>query len=555
MTPCHRRFRLARWAVLALVGSGLLAVPAGGVPKERPVIGNALSAHLSQVVTARFWAAHPEAAPPQVAERLAQAQERSAALQGGRGPSGRRFNDDVFGLPQNEESITACRERVSVVLGGTNDFRGLLDSEQNFTGWHFSTNGGRSLANEGLLPSADGLPSGGDPVDVAGTGCEFLYAGSLAYDPETVPFGANGIAAYRTTPGILATCPGGADPSCWPVRRLVAEGAPGHFLDKEWLHVGRQAGTEFVWLTYSDFVVDETSPIGFTSAEIFAVRCTADLASCTAPIPISEDDLDVQFSDVTIAEDGRAYITWSEIIGELPDDPDCPPEGCEGQTFVHKLRVETAPGSATFGPERVVFVEEKPIPFGGFLQANDFRVATYPKSEVASVGGHSRVLVVWDACKFRPLPTVCEDALIKLSWSDDEGATWTDPIVISKGGVNYFPTITNDRRHDRLSIAWFTNRFDQAFDNRQDVVLTSMRASNPGPSGLRRLTSPSNESEADPLLGGFFIGDYIEAFAHANRVWVHYNANYRKTVLLGPLGAEGTPVNQQDNFLARTRAG
>lgn len=43
----------------------------------------------------------------------------------------------------------------------------------------------------------------------------------------------------------------------------------------------------------------------------------------------------------------------------------------------------------------------------------------------------------------------------------------------------------------------------------------------------RRLARPSNEPEADPLLGGFFIGDYIEVFAHDRTAWVAYNANYR----------------------------
>lgn len=118
--------------------------------------------------------------------------------------------------------------------------------------------------------------------------------------------------------------------------------------------------------------------------------------------------------------------------------------------------------------------------------------------------------------------------------------------------MNYFPTISLDRHDQSLALAWFTHQFDPAFDNQQDVVLMTTRSSNPRANGLRRLTAPSNETEADPLLGGFFIGDYIEAFTHANRIWVGYNANYRKEMLLGPFGFEGTPVNQQDNYLVRT---
>ena len=62
------------------------------------------------------------------------------------------------------------------------------------------------------------------------------------------------------------------------------------------------------------------------------------------------------------------------------------------------------------------------------------------------------------------------------------------------------------------------------------------------------MTPASNESEADPLLGGFFIGDYIEVTVAGNRTYVHYNANYVPTRLLGT----GEPIPQQDNFMVRT---
>lgn len=250
------------------------------------------------------------------------------------------------------------------------------------------------------------MPSGGDPVDVFAPGCS-AYAASLAYDPED-PFNRpNGIAVYRSDPATLASCPGGSDPSCWPVRRAVAEAAPSHFLDKEWMHAGvsGEAGL-VVWTTYSDFAINPAAPLGFTGASIKAVRCSADLSSCTAPILISGTDADVQFSDVTIGSDGRVYVTWSEIIGELPTDPEFP-----AQTFVHKLRIAPA-GSTEFGPTQVIAVEEQPIPFGGFLQANDFRVATYVKSEVAMVRGKPRIFAVWDACNPRLLDVVCEFPLI-----------------------------------------------------------------------------------------------------------------------------------------------
>jgi hypothetical protein len=507
---------------------------------------------LSQGPLIRYWQAHPDQAPERLAERL-QALEQATPQDVGRAAQaplpvpagvGTLFNRDDLGLPQNEESITACRSTPNVVLGGTNDYRGLVDPQINFTGWHFSNNGGRSVQNEGLLPpvsiAGQDAPSGGDPVVVADDECN-LYAGSLNYNPQDPFANPNGVGVYRTTPQTLASCAGGSDPACWPTRRAVAVNEPGHFLDKEWIHVGRsgEAGT-VVWIVYTDFVIDEAAPLGFTSASIQAVRCSADLQDCTSPILISGEDRDVQFGDVTIGPDGRTYITWSEVQGELEGEP---------QTFIHKLRV-AEPGSTSFGPTRVVATEDLAIPFGGFLNANAFRAATYPKNEVRVIGGEPRVFVVWDACRTRVLNgAVCEEPLIKLTASDDLGATWSEPKVISSGGPNYFPTISNDSNGPNVAVAYFTNRFDPRFDNRQDVELVTLNPETLAVTRRQRLTPLSNEPEADPVLGGSFIGDYIEVFALGNRALVHYNANYRQIQLLG----EGLPVPQQDNYLESAR--
>jgi hypothetical protein len=65
----------------------------------------------------------------------------------------------------------------------------------------------------------------------------------------------------------------------------------------------------------------------------------------------------------------------------------------------------------------------------------------------------------------------------------------------------------------------------------------------------QRVTKVSNESEADPILGGFFIGDYFDVHLLKGTAYVHYNANYRHVRLLG----EGIPIPQQDNYLTKVR--
>jgi hypothetical protein len=198
-------------------------------------------------------------------------------------------------------------------------------------------------------------------------------------------------------------------------------------------------------------------------------------------------------------------------------------------------------------------VAKEPLNMGiAPLHANDFRVATYPKNEVAMVDGKPRVFVTWEGCKARPAgDSVCEEPRIKVVHSDDLGKTWSGPKVVSAGGDNYFPTISADRKSNKVAIAYFTNRFDPVFHNRQDVELATLNPATSAVTGRQRLTSLSNESEADPVLGGTFIGDYIEVYAAGGKALVHYNANYRSIRLLD----EGIAVPQQDNFLKKASLG
>jgi hypothetical protein len=540
-------------AALLLVGLVALAPSSSA---GRPSDPDRFLQHVSSGVASRYYLAHPDKAPEAArpgyeALKAAVARARAAGVTStpGKVPqrvgSLLRYTRDTDGLPQNEESVDVCRSDQRVVLGGTNDYRGLLDPAQNFTGWHFSDNGGARLTSEGLLPPVPifGKPvaSGGDPVDRIGEGCR-LYAASLNYDPVD-PFGKpNGIGLYRSTPATLASCgSGGTRPACWPNRRAVAGTPATHFFDKEWLDVGRSGSAgEVVWVSFTDFTNDANAPLGFTSARIRAVRCHSDLSDCTAPQLISGTDQDTQFSDVTIGPDGRTYLSWVQVEGELQGIP---------QVFTVKLRVAPA-GSTQFGPTRVVHRETLAIPFDGHLHADGLRVATLPQSTVAMVHGRPRVLVTWAACRVRVLDTVCEEPQIKLAWSDNQGTTWSPIRVVSAGGDNYFPTISDSPVGDTLALAYYTSRFDPVFHNRQDVELLTVSAATGHVTKRQRVTPFSNEPEADPTFNdGRFVGDYFEVASVGKRALVHVNANYISI----PYLHQGLPVAQQDNFL--TRAG
>jgi hypothetical protein len=122
--------------------------------------------------------------------------------------------------------------------------------------------------------------------------------------------------------------------------------------------------------------------------------------------------------------------------------------------------------------------------------------------------------------------------------------------LLTAGGDNYFAELDTDPATGAIVGTWYTNRFDPIFHNRQDVEL--VRLSDAGRVTRRvRVTKLSNETEADPIVGGTFIGDYIEASINRGVAHVHYNANERNIRLLGA----GLPIPQQDNYLTSVRIG
>jgi hypothetical protein len=534
-------------ALFALVGLPILATADSG-----PVApsGTAMSG-VTGIVQLKYYLANPSQAPAEFAAALGVAHSApttAGALASARpAPYGDLFNRDSFGLPQNEESVSVCHRDPRVIIGGTNDYRGLLDPQGNFTGWEFSDNGGRSVTNEGLLPpvTAAGtqVPSGGDPAFVADDNCD-LFGASLNYIFSGPSFSnvLSTVGLYRTTPATLRQCPQGAPPahpSCWPTRRNVEVARSGHFLDKEWANVGNTGDGRHVWVGYSDasrFDVMNTEH----ASEIHMVRCSTDLSRCTAPIKISGTQKIAEYVDITIGPDHRTYATWSEFVGSSFTAP-----AERGWLAVAE------PGSTHFSPPRLVqptftrILRGHPI---GKIHSNDFRLGgTMFFNTVRMVHGRPRVYVVWTECAAETLGFNCEEPQTMLRYSDDLGKTWSRATAITAGGDNYFPSIDTDPSTGAVVTAYYTNRFDPIFHNRQDVELDRLNPDTGRVVSRTRVTGISNEPEADPILGGFFIGDYIEVSADHGIAYVHYNANERHVKLLG----EGVPIPQQDNYLTR----
>jgi hypothetical protein len=503
----------------------------------------------SPIVGVRYYLQHPDAAPSNLRAQFESAHRALAGAAASSVPVAAEpdtrmpdhvFNRDTRGLPQNEEAVSACSRNPRLVISGTNDYRGIEDEQGNFTGWYYSQDAGRTVLNEGLLPAAtdaagNQVPSGGDPTVVFGNDCRAVYGASINYGSGNLGDTPSIEAVYRSTPHRLATCPQGGSggtlthPQCWPVRRAVATAAPGHFIDKDWM----TASGKYVWIAFDDLSAFNSE--GNEEAGVVEiVRCSADLATCTDPIPLSAGQKVAEYPTVNVGPDGRTYVTWGEFFGDSFIGP-----AQRGWVAVAE------PGSLVFHRHPIV-KENQVVRAQETLHANSFRVGTMFKNTVTMRHGRPVILATWERCRLHVVDQFCEEAEIRVSASSDLGRTWSRPRTVSAGGDNIFPFLDTDPVTHRVVAVWYTSRFDPVFHNRQDVELAEL-----SPSGAVtkrvRVTPVSNETEADPILGAAFIGDYIQVDAVDGKAYVAYNANRRHVRLFG----QGIPIPQQDNYLQR----
>jgi hypothetical protein len=496
------------------------------------------------------------------------------------------FNLDQSSLPQNEETIAVDPSGTGRLVGGANDYSGLPEYlgglGKGLSGYYVSSDDGKSVLKAGSLPSIvlteysvpETVQSGGDPVlDVDNAG-NFFYA-SLYYSGDRTAV----VIGKSINSNLFGPSP--CDPAslCWDTRVAYQGVGVGYwggttttmtweeqagpittaktttmattkttittttittggtvtiryptFEDKDWIAVDRSSSSYSgsIYVTWTHFSLGGTS--------ILLSRCTNDLA-CTVLYgpenPLSGGDSDVQFSMPYVDRSGNVYVVWMNLASW--------PEV--------QIRFRASqPGGASFGDIKTIHTFEKGGYIYHYLPYDDFRIFSQPKIVVdTSSGGpysHTgRIYVAWE--EFDPS---LHWSSVRLSYSDDGGNNWQEPIQVSAGPSStvtqpqaFFPTLSVDsagQKAGMLVMAYYSTQFD-GFAHRYDVMLAS--SVDGGSSyAYTRATDQSNEPDSDPFLGGVFIGDYFQIATLNDIAYVHYNANY----------ATKQGWLQQDNYLA-----
>jgi len=488
--------------------------------------------------------------------------------------SGCKFNLEpaTNAAPQNDESVDFIRggglAGEDLTVAAANDYRLILGTGNvHFSGYYVSRDADGAPEFEGGLPpvpdpleSGGTLIGGGSPMIVADPERSAFFAADLRFDYTTSGIGVFRTTAAKLNSGAAGDCPDGTHTEdqavgCWPTKTIVnAQPYLGFlfFEDKPHLAVDERAagtGAGNVYVTATEF-----SSSSYAS-RIWLVACNNTLTACSAPTIISGGDTSAQFSHVAVRPDGGVTVTYVNR-GLTP---------FYSQQFDIKYvrcTPAAAPATPSCSPATLVYAETQPLPFGGFLAAQDFQIATYPKHDHRTEGTGTETYVVWDRCKIDPsvnrigFALVCPDADVAATASTDNGVTWSARFSINASTQDqFFPWIKTDRSRGIINIAYYTSQNDGTFQHRLNVYLNHIN-----PDGVLNvnaisdthiITSVVNDPAADRALGGLFFGDHIGVAARgtgvdgASRAYCGFTSND----VQGLYGGVSAP--QQDNKLTR----
>lgn len=426
-------------------------------------------------------------------------------------------------VPQNETVIDHDPTAPANLVGGANDYRFFVDSQQRYDGSgiaYVSHNEGASWTNV-LLPGIHEESGGtyqamGDPV--------------VAWDPRGTSVYFTNIAFNRTETGFhsafasaISISRSKNDGDTWKSFFVVEDDDPSIFHDKEWVAVGPSGE---VYVAWARFRFGTGGPFGYLESPIVISKSTNQARTWSTPQVISVGPFS-QFAVPNVAPDGTVYVSYENWES---------PAGLNGgRAWVAR----SADGGRTWTDHFISLINDLPSP----LPNSAFRVNSGPVLDVGDDGTLHMVWANWQA----------GTGDIVYSRSSDRGDTWTEPVTINQESVKsdqFFPWI---RSSGSVVHVGFVDRqyTDDALLDHSYVV--SMDGGDTWSQTVRVSTA---SSRSDASLFGLnctaeFIGDYtgITAVGSTARVlWMDGRAGNQPTSTSGD-------DDDQDVFFAEVKAG
>jgi hypothetical protein len=420
--------------------------------------------------------------------------------------------------PQNETVIAHDPTNPDNLVGGANDYRRFVDTEQRYdaSGIAYVTHDGGATWTNVPLPGVHEEFGGtyqavGDPVVAWDPDGSAVYYTNITFNRTETAFHsgvASGISISRSEDG----------GDTWETFFVVEDDDPSIFHDKEWMAVAPNGD---VYVAWARFRFGRGGPFGYLESPIVISKSTDGGESWTDPQVISAGPY-TQFATPVVAPDGTVYVSyelWQNPIGRAG-----------GRAFVAR----STDGGETWTNHFVGLINDLPNPLPG----SAFRVASYPVLDVGDDGNLHMVWSNWQA----------GSADIVYTRSIDGGETWARPVKINQESVKtdqFFQWI--DSSGDFVHVGFVDRQYtDDAMLDHSYAVSTD---GGDTWSQTERVTTASSASDAS-LFGlnctGEFIGDYTGITAVEDTARVLWMDGRPGTQPTSPSGDD----DDQDAFFA-----
>jgi hypothetical protein len=425
------------------------------------------------------------------------------------------------GLSNTTQSEASVARSGSIFVVGFND-SGEFNSTSSFTGYAYSTDGGDTFVDAGVLAPVAGGANIGDPA-LAVDGSGNFYFATLAQDSAANSY--IGVAkSTSTSPAVTFGLPvliPGLDPNGFQDKELIAVDATGGTLDGN------------VYVVWTEFPYAGGTRIMFS-------RSTDGGVTYSPAVQISTAGTSVQGAMPTVGQSGELYVAWEGFGG--------------GSTGLIRFR-RSLDGGLTWGTEVTAasFTRkedqsasascERPA-LNGYIRILDFPSIDVDRSNGPNRG---RIYITY-AGDPDGNQSSGDDADVYIVSSSDGGLTWTAPLTINKG-----PAVTsnadgtlNDNFFPAVSVAPNGNVNVIFYDRRNDsgnlaIDLFRARSGDGGQTWTNaRITAdafgiPNLNPNFDPLVAACYMGDYNWAITDASSLLPAWGDNRREVLAItGP---------------------